>query len=156
MPIRTRWLLALVLPLIACSPGRAVDRPLVSSESVGLDADALAEILPAMEAIVERDRLAGGVALVARRGEVAYLRPFGLRDVESGEPMTEDTIFAIVSMTKPVTCVAVMRLYEAGKIGLDDPIGDYLPELKDLQVIAPVGTAPDADGAIPTVPADGR
>jgi len=66
---------------------------------------------------------------------VAYVASFGYRNLESKEPMTVDTIFAIASMTKPITCVWVMRLVERGKIGLDDPISKYLPELKDLRVL---------------------
>ena len=73
--------------------------------------------------------------MVARRGKVAYVASFGYRNLESKEPMTVDTIFAIASMTKPITCVWVMRLVEQGKIGLDDPISKYLPELKDLRVL---------------------
>ena len=73
--------------------------------------------------------------MVAHRGKVAYVASFGYRNLESKETMTVDTIFAIASMTKPITCVWVMRLVEQGKIGLDDPISKYLPELKDLRVL---------------------
>jgi CubicO group peptidase (beta-lactamase class C family) len=76
----------------------------------------------------------------------------GLRDIARDEPMTEDTIFAIASMSKPITCVAVMQLVEGGKIAPDDPVGDYLPELADLRVL---GKAEDDDGEEPaTVPAE--
>ena len=78
-------------------------------------------------------------------------RPFGYRDLATKTPMTEDTIFAIASMTKPITCVAVMTLVEQGKLGLDDPVAKYLPELKDLRVL---GDAKDDQGdTIATVPA---
>ena len=69
----------------------------------------------------------------------------------ASQPMTEDTIFAIASMTKPITCVAVMMLVEQGKLGLDDPVAKYLPELKDMRVL---GDAKDDTGdEIATVPA---
>ena len=89
--------------------------------------------------------------MIARRGKVAYSNTFGYRNLEARQPMTEDTIFAIASMTKPVTCVAVMILVERGMLGLDDPVAKYLPELKDLRVI---GDAKDDTATeVATVPA---
>ena len=85
------------------------------------------------------------------RGKVAYVASFGYRNLESKEPMTEDTIFAIASMTKPITCVGVMRLVEQGKIGLDDPVSKYLPELNDLRVLG--DPKDDTENEIATVPA---
>jgi CubicO group peptidase (beta-lactamase class C family) len=82
---------------------------------------------------------------------VAYTPTFGVRDLQSKMPMTEDTIFAIASMTKPVTCVAVMTLVEEGKLGLDDPVGKYLPELKDMRVLG--DPKDDTEAALATVPA---
>ena len=82
---------------------------------------------------------------------MAYLASFGYRDLASKTPMTDDTIFAIASMTKPITSVAVMTLVEQGKIGLDDPAEKYLPELKEMRVL---GDSKDDQGeTIATVPA---
>ena len=69
-----------------------------------------------------------------RRGEVAHLSPVGLMDRERGLPMARDTIFRIYSMTKPITSVALMMLYEHGHFQLDDPVYKYIPEWRDLGV----------------------
>jgi CubicO group peptidase (beta-lactamase class C family) len=141
--------------LIAPPPGPvAGEVPVADPEAVGLSAEVLGEVKPALEAMVEEGKVAGGVALVARRGAIAMIEPFGLRDIASGAPMTEDSIFAIASMTKPITCVAVMSLVEAGSIGLDDPIGEHLPALRDLLVLSPDDRRRSDDGSFPTVPAD--
>jgi CubicO group peptidase (beta-lactamase class C family) len=84
---------------------------------------------------VDRGALAGAVALVIRRGQVVYSRTIGWRDAEARIPMTEDSLFRIASMTKPVTSVAVMALCEEGKIGLEDPISQYIPELAKPRVL---------------------
>src|SRR5262249_18327573 len=84
-------------------------------------------------------------------GSVAYTKTFGVRDLQSKAPMTEDTIFAIASMTKPITCVALMILVEQGKLGLDDPVGKYLPELEEMRVLG--DPKDDTETALATVPA---
>src|SRR4029079_15301186 len=93
----------------------------------------------------------GGVALVVRHGKVAAVATFGYRDVAAKDPMTEATIFAVASMTKPVTCVAVMTLVERGDVGLDDPVAKYLPELNDLRVLG--DARDDTETGLATVPA---
>ncbi len=77
-------------------------------------------------ALTER-RIVGAVVLVARDGDVVYRRAAGLRDRETGAPMTEDTIFRLASITKPYVAAAAMRLVEEGIIGLDDPVANWLP-----------------------------
>ena len=81
-----------------------------------------------------RKWIPGAVAMIARHGEIFYQAAFGLRDPATGAPMRTDSIFRIYSMTKPVTGVAVLMLMEAGKIRLDDPISNYLPELAQMKV----------------------
>jgi len=88
-----------------------------------------------LRAAVERKDVPGVVALVTDRDHVLYQGAFGVADVMSGRPLTQDAMFRIASMTKPVTSVALMQLVEQGKIGLDDPAEKYLPELKDVKVI---------------------
>lgn len=95
--------------------------------------------LDAIEQFIERDylqpgRLPGSVTLVARRGEIAWVRAQGLMDVERGTPMQRDTLFRIYSMTKPITSLAMMQLYEQGRFLLDDPVHRYIPAWKDLRV----------------------
>jgi CubicO group peptidase (beta-lactamase class C family) len=130
---------------------RTAELPTAPPEAVGLSAGKLAALTPALQKLVDEGKVPGGVAQVVRRGKVAYTASFGDRDLAAKTPMTEDTIFAIASMTKPVTCVAAMTLIEQGKLGLDDPVGDYLPELKQVRVL---GDPKDDDAdVIATVPA---
>ena len=136
-PLMTLLLLSLA------SIARGGELPRAEPEAVGLSAGKLAELKPALQKLVDEGKIPGGVVVVARHGKVAYETTFGYRDLASKSPMTEDTIFAIASMTKPITCVAVMMLVEQGKLGLDDPVEKYLPELKDMRVL---GDAKDDSG----------
>ena len=95
-----------------------------------------------LQAYVETGRIAGATALVWQDGEEVYAGSFGMADREAGREMTRDTLFQIYSMTKPVTGVALMTLWEDGKFDLDDPLSDYLPEFADMKVFAGF----DADG----------
>jgi CubicO group peptidase (beta-lactamase class C family) len=104
--------------------------------SSGFSPERLARIRPVMQRYVGESKFAGGLTMVARRGQVFHLECFGLRDVQAGEPVEEDTIFRIYSMTKPITSVAVMMLLEEGCFRIDDPISQYIPAFKDMQVIA--------------------
>lgn len=79
-------------------------------------------------------RLPGAVVAIARRGKLAYFDAFGFRDKEAGVPMTKDTIFALASMTKPMTSVAIMMLNEEGRLFISDPVGKYLPAIGKMQV----------------------
>ena len=88
----------------------------------------------AVQSFIDAQQLAGAVIIVARRGAVAYFEARGRRDVEADAPMSKDTIFRIYSMTKAVGSVAAMMLCEEGKLQLDAPVSDYLPELKEMQV----------------------
>ena len=78
---------------------------------------------------------------MARHGKLGYLEAVGVQDLETRAPMTERSLFRIYSMTKPVTAVAVMMLFEAGRFSLADPVSKYLPEFKDVRVAAPDGTS---------------
>ena len=103
-------------------------------ENVGLSADRLARIAAHFDPYVDAGKLPGYLALIARRGKAAYLHRYGMRDVEAGRPVTEDTIFRIFSMTKPITSVAVLMLYERGLLQLDDPASEFVPAFKQLEV----------------------
>jgi CubicO group peptidase (beta-lactamase class C family) len=108
--------------------------PHATPEDVGLSTAGLVRLGAVMRGEVERGRVPGTVALVARRGRLAYFESCGLRDPGSGAPMATDSIFRIYSMTKPIVSVAAMMLWEEGRFLLSDPIGKYLPELKDRKV----------------------
>jgi len=105
-------------------------------EQVGLCSHRLARIGAWMRNWTDSGRLSGMVTLVARHGQVAYLDSCGLRDVAAGLPMSEDSVFRIYSMTKPLTSVALMMLYEEGRFQLDDPIARHLPMFADMRVFS--------------------
>jgi len=106
-------------------------------ESVGLSSERLGRLSEALNAYAREGKLSGGVALVARRGKVAYLEAFGQRDREAGAPMREDTIFRIASQTKALVSVGVMMLQEDGRLLLSDPVGKHLPEFRETTVAVP-------------------
>ena len=112
--------------------GLAAARP----EAVGLSSERLERLRRGIGAYVEEGKLPGAIVAVARRGRLAYFEPLGLMDVEAAIPMRGDAIFRIYSMTKPITGVAVMILYEEGRFRLTDPVSKVLPELADLRVYA--------------------
>ncbi len=103
-------------------------------EEVGVASARLARIKALFEADVAKGAIPGAVALIARRGKLAYLEAFGFRDREKKLPMATDSIFRIASMTKPMVSIAIMMLAEEGRLRLVNPISAYLPELKNLQV----------------------
>jgi CubicO group peptidase (beta-lactamase class C family) len=119
----------------------AYELPTASPEAVGFSADKLKEVKAAMQKLIDNNRIAGGVFVVARRGKVVQFEACGMMDIESGKPMKRDTIFRFYSMSKPITSVAAMILYEQGKIRLDDPVSKYIPQFKGLKVVAD----PDAE-----------
>lgn len=114
----------------AATPQAAVNTglPAAAPADVGLDAAALDKIPARIEEFVAAGQLSGAVTLVARKGRVAQLAAVGQADLASGRPMATDTLFAIASMTKPITATAVMILVDEGKLALDDPVEKYLPE----------------------------
>jgi CubicO group peptidase (beta-lactamase class C family) len=108
--------------------------PQGTPESTGLSPERLARIKTAMDAEVAQNRVAGGVGLIARKGKVVWFESFGMADKEAARPMQKDSIFRIFSMTKAVTGVAVMILYEEGRFALSDPVSRYLPEFATMKV----------------------
>jgi CubicO group peptidase (beta-lactamase class C family) len=104
-------------------------------QTSGLDADRLKLIRPRLQELVEKQTIPGAVALVARHGKIATLEAAGWRDVEARKPMTTDSIFQIMSMTKNFTGVAIMMLVEEGKLELRRPVSDYLPEFANQMMV---------------------
>ena len=111
--------------------------PGAKPEDVGMSSERLAKVSEGLKAEIAKGRYPGVVALVARRGKVAYFEAFGQRDPQSGAPMTKDAIFRLYSMTKPFVSAAAMMLVEDGRILLNDPVSKYLPRLRGLQVSVP-------------------
>ncbi|UQG55079.1 beta-lactamase family protein [Marinobacter sp. M3C] len=101
----------------------------------GLSADQLRNIERHLDRrYIQPGKLPGTLTLVARRGEIAYVKAQGLMDAERNKPVCRDTIFRIYSMTKPITSIAMMQLYEQGRFLLDDPVHKYIPAWKNLRV----------------------
>ncbi len=119
-------------PALKGAPSRL---DLAVPEDVGLSTTQLARIDEHLHRrYLEPEKIAGCLTLVARGGRPAYLSAQGLMDRERGRPMRPDTIFRIYSMTKPITAVALMQLYEQGHFQLDDPVHKFIPEWRDLRV----------------------
>jgi CubicO group peptidase (beta-lactamase class C family) len=148
-----RLLCALLLPAIALTLGPATsttfaqqsaDKPAGTSassvaaakpESVGFSSERLERLHSAMQQEIDQKKtMAGAVTLLARHGKVVDLKAYGKKDLAGGAPMTTDTIFRVFSMTKVVTGVAMMILYEQGKWNPQDPISKYIPEFAHLKV----------------------
>ena len=102
---------------------------------VGVDVSRLARIDDHLKTYVDDGRLAGWQVLVARRGQVVHSSVHGQRDLEAGLPVEQDTLWRIYSMTKPVTAVAAMSLYEQAAFSLNDELSRYLPEFADMRVL---------------------
>jgi len=126
----------------------AQDIPAAKPETVGLSSDRLERIATAVQHNIDDKRIAGAVTLVVRHGKVAWFKAQGMADREASKSMPADAMFRICSMTKPITSVAVMMLYEEGKFLLDDPVSKYLPEFKNAKVLVK-----PASGATYTIPA---
>ena len=105
-----------------------------NAESLGFSSERLDRLHAATQGEVDQKELAGIVTLLARHGRVVEERAYGKKDIASGAPMTPDTIFRIFSMTKPVTGVAMMILYEEGKWRPSDPVSKFIPEFAHLKV----------------------
>ena len=103
-------------------------------EKVGFSSERLGRINVLMQRTVDEGKCAGILTLVARRGQIAHLDCVGMMDVKAGKPVQPDTIFRIYSMTKPVTSVAVMMLYEEGHFQLNTPVSEFIPGFKDAKV----------------------
>lgn len=130
----------------AAKPARlaavASEIPETKPESVGFSAQRLARLDSSMQALVDSKKLAGMVTVLARHGKVVEERTYGYADVAGQKPMQKDTIVRIYSMTKPITGIAMMMLYEEGKWKPSDPIARFIPEFRDLKVYSGV----DKDG----------
>ena len=156
MIVRTRFAVALTAVALALAPmstgfaqtarKSAAARPMAlapaaSPESLGFDSVRLARLDAYMAGTVASGRVAGMTTLLARHGKVVAFKTYGKANLETGAPMTPDAIFRIYSMTKPVTGVAMMILFEEGKWRLDDPVTRHVPEFKTLRVMNGVDSA---------------
>ena len=134
--------------LLFAAAALAQDLPSAKPESVGLSSERLDRIATVVQRDIDDKRIAGAVTLVVRHGKVAWFKAQGMADREASKQMPTDAMFRICSMSKPITSVAVMMLYEEGKFLLDDPVSKYLPEFKNPKVLVKPAT-----GEAYTIPA---
>jgi CubicO group peptidase (beta-lactamase class C family) len=141
-------LVSAVLTTTAVAAGPNAPLPSAKPEAVGMSSQRLANMGDFFRRESERESATGYVMMVARHGKLVYSAAVGLRDKENKRPMTLDTRFRIYSMTKPITSVAVLMLYEEGRFHFDDPVSKFLPAFAESRVFAGV----DAAGNITTEP----
>ncbi|MEM7134481.1 MAG: GNAT family N-acetyltransferase [Chloroflexota bacterium] len=116
------------------SPEDRAILPNVQPQDVGLSPRRLKRIQSAMQRHVDDGVVPGLLTMLVRHGQVGYVEGFGMADIETAKPIQEDTIFRLQSMSKPVTCAAVMMLYEEGYFKLSDPVSNFIPEFRDIHV----------------------
>jgi CubicO group peptidase (beta-lactamase class C family) len=137
MNICVRVALAALLLVPAWVQGQLL--PSAPPESVGMSSGRLGRIGQMVNRRIKEGDLVGAVTMVAREGKLVHLETFGHADLEAGKPMRPDTVFRIYSMTKPITSVAALMLFEEGRFQLSDPIHLYLPQFKDVKVYSDNG-----------------
>ncbi len=115
---------------------------------VGIDGDRLGRIVPVLQRFVDDGVIAGCNTLISRRGEIVHRASTGLRDREAGVAMTNDAIFRIYSMTKPVVSTALMLLWEEGRFHLDDPVAKFVPAFAKTEVFSGDGSLEPLDRPI--------
>jgi CubicO group peptidase (beta-lactamase class C family) len=144
-------ILATTACLLAATAALAEDPlPRAKPEEVGLSSERLARIGATLKADIEAGRIPGAVIAIARHGKLVMFDAYGWRDKATGLAMTTDTIFNIASMTKPMTTVGALMLYEQGRILIDDPLAKYFPKFATMRVAVRDAGEPTAE----TVPAD--
>ena len=143
MKITRKTRIVIVLSLLFFCIGFAGELPITSPENVGMSSEKLARAKSPVQALIDNEKIAGASIIVARKGKIVLFETFGMMDKKAKKPMQPDTIFRIYSMSKPITSVAAMMLYEQGKLKLDDPISKYIPEFKGLKVYSESGKHDD-------------
>lgn len=116
--------------------------PVAKPESVGLSSRRLDQIGAALRAEIARNAIPGAVVAVARKGKLVYYEAFGKLGDPAGSPMPKNAIFPIFSMTKPLTAVGALELFEQGRLMLNEPVGTCLPQLDRMAVATQTGTEP--------------
>jgi CubicO group peptidase (beta-lactamase class C family) len=122
--------------------------PVATPEEIGLSTARLNRLTDVLRGEIDRGRVPGAVALIARRGKLGYVEALGARDPATAAPMHKDAIFRFYSMTKPIVSVAAMMLWEEGQFLLNDPIAKYIPEFAARKV------AVERHGKVELVPAE--
>ena len=145
--VSRRFTLAGILLAIG-APAAAQTLPRATPESVGLSSDGLDGVTFEMQSRIDAGDVAGVVGAVMRDGKLAYMEALGYADIEARRPMPEDALFRIYSMTRPITSLAAMILWEEDRFELDDPVSMYLPQFASQRVFADAGS-PSMDATRP-------
>jgi len=144
---KTSFLIALLL--LATNTAWAQSTDSDQLESTGFVQERLSKIDTVINTEIANGKIPGAVAMIVRNGNIAYYKSFGLADIESQTLMQKDNIFRLASMTKAITSVGVMILYERGLFQLNDPISKYIPEYADMQVVSEVDANGDVSATVP-------
>ena len=145
----TKASLATVLLLIATNTAWAQFTEYDQLDSTGFVQERLGRIDTVINAEISKGKIPGAVALVALNGKLAYFKSFGFSDIDTKTPMQKDNIFRMASMTKAITSVGAMILYERGLFQLNDPVSKYIPDFSDMQVISEVDGNGDISATVP-------
>ncbi|MGA9330501.1 MAG: serine hydrolase domain-containing protein, partial [Bradyrhizobium sp.] len=148
--IRLR-LLAITLCFFASSAAFAAELPRAKPEEVGMSSERLARIGEVLKADIAAGRIPGAVIAIARQGKLVALDAYGWRDKAAGVAMTTDTIFNIASMTKPMTTVGALMLYERGQLLIGDPLSKYFPKFANMRVAARDANGEPTTETVPSV-----
>lgn len=134
--MRRNFSMILLCFLISCAEIRDESAVQYSDPaSLGFDVELLSEIDSLLNRQIDEEKIAGAVALVSKDGQIVYEKAFGWKDIEAGAEMNTNQLFRIASMTKIITSVAIMQLYEDDQLSLDDPVEKFIPEFSDPVVI---------------------
>jgi CubicO group peptidase (beta-lactamase class C family) len=143
---RTSTFIVFALFAMRFSPAQGLSH--AKPAEVGLSAERLDKIMQILKEDTSKGVVPGAVLLVARHGKIAYFESAGLLNAETKDPMTREAIFRIYSMSKPITTVSAMMLFEEGKFALGEPVAKYLPQFRSMKVGV---EKPDAAGGKPTL-----
>jgi CubicO group peptidase (beta-lactamase class C family) len=136
---RSALLVVGLIIAVATAALTSKDLPGAKPEDVGLSSERLARMNKAIHEYVDAGRTPGVVTLIARHGKVVHVDAYGKADLATGRPTRADDLFRMFSMTKPITSVALLMLYEEGKFQLTDPLSRYFPAFADVKVFAGMG-----------------
>ena len=147
--INSRLIFTFVILVLSSSTTVAADFSRARPEGLGMSSERLGRLDTVLNSYVEKDQIAGQVLLVLRNGRIVHSLANGKRDIGTGEPMTEDTIFRIASQTKAIVSTGIMILHERGQLDISHPLSRYIPEWENVQV-----AVPDENGSYDLEPAE--
>ena len=147
--INSRLIFTFVILVLSSSTTVAADFSRARPEGLGMSSERLGRLDTVLNSYVEKDQIAGQVLLVLRNGRIVHSLANGMRNIGTGEPMTEDTIFRIASQTKAIVSTGIMILHERGQLDISHPLSRYIPEWENVQV-----AVPDENGSYDLEPAE--